>query len=423
MLGKWRIAAVAFVSTLGTAGGAWALELKGSDRLQEMTQAILDACPNALGITFAGGGDESAESAMLAGSQLVAPMSRFMGAGICSAPRPDRAAGTLVALDAAIVMGASSTAGQCGGLRFSGSIPVGGDTYTLANWRDVLRVLFAGTHHDGSVDCNSAVRRALADNWANLFEGTCTGTPCTKVQRLFRGSDASEVTELFLSLLSLPATAQNPNVFCNGTERDDNDPIRRPCLTAEQVCSKAGHLGLVVPIVTTTFLSQGNAYPVAPCTGGMVFASAPRVNTVVGRCPNGDSAIFGDRCLVPADANGNPACLATRFQRPAFVFDNTPRDGVYPTQADGRVYNLHLRTPNGTYQRDPLSRPSTAPSSESTATPVRLARNGRSTSRSGASRKRTRAASASPVTQRRRRQAPPASTSTGSRRPQRTSAI
>jgi hypothetical protein len=350
---KKGIAAGVFVLSIFASGGVEALDLAGSDRLDELVRAVLASCSNASSINYIGGGASAAESAMLNGQQLVAPMSRFMGAGICSARRPDLAAGLTVALDATVLMGGANTAGLCGGLRFSGSVTAGAETYTLSNWRDILRVLFAGVHHDGSVDCNSAVRRALADDWASNFAGTCTGQPCSRIHRLFRSSDASEVTELFLSMLSLPSTSTNPLVFCNGTEKEDKDPVRRPCSDAEQVCGKGGDLGLVLPIISTKVLAPTEAFPTTPCTGRMTFAMAPSIDGVVGRCPNGDIPVFGNSCLVPTDVNGNPVCLSRKATHPAFIFDDTPIDGVRPSRADGRVYNLHLHKPDGTYLRDP----------------------------------------------------------------------
>jgi hypothetical protein len=145
----------------------------------------------------------------------------------------------------------------------------------------------------------------------------------------------------------------NPAVFCNGEGSADNDPIRRPCGTDEHVCSRGGSLGLVVPIASTDPLPATEAFPTAPCTTSMKFAPvASRPEGGLDRCPNGDIPVFGDLCLVPVDASGSAACLATKRTKPAFIFDNTPVDGVRPSAADGRAYNLHLRKSDGTYQLD-----------------------------------------------------------------------
>jgi hypothetical protein len=124
------------------------------------------------------------------------------------------------------------------------------------------------------------------------------------------------------------------------------------------VCSKAGYLGLVVPVLSTDFLSASDAFPTAPCTSSMMFAQV--ANGPEGgfdRCPNGDIPVFGNLCLVPVDASGHPGCLATKKTKPAFIFDNTPVDGVAPSRADGRAYNLHLHKLDGTYQLDTTVQP------------------------------------------------------------------
>jgi hypothetical protein len=173
------------------------------------------------------------------------------------------------------------------------------------------------------------------------------------LQRLWRAGDRSDTTATFLTLLALPSA-----VFCNGTELEDNDPIRRPCTSDEQVCGKGGNLGLVVPIVSADFLVQADAFPTTPCTSTMIFAQVANLPSgQLDRCPNGDIPVFGNLCLVPVDASGNPGCLATKNTKPAFIFNNTPVDGVAPSRADGRVYNLHLHKPDGSYQVDPNFQP------------------------------------------------------------------
>jgi hypothetical protein len=83
------------------------------------------------------------------------------------------------------------------------------------------------------------------------------------------------------------------------------------------------------------------AYPLNPCAGKGLFANAP-MDTAGNRdrCPNGDVTVFGSQCLVNADANSVMPCLGGSLQKPAFVFDDTPVDGMAPSASDGRVYNL-----------------------------------------------------------------------------------
>jgi hypothetical protein len=346
------------LAVVTTAASLAALDLQGSDRLAEMTRSIIQTC-GTTSLGYAVNTSNGAEASLLAGTQLLAPMTRFLGTGICSSATLSKASGVASAIDALAVTGSTTSAGTCGGIRFSGDVTVGDTVYTFANWRDVLRVLFTGVQHDGVTDCNGPVRQALANDWNALFQGTCTGGGCTAVQRLWRSGERSDSTSMFLSLLALSAVNATSGVFCNGTEQEDKDPIRRPCSNDEQVCSKAGDLGLVVPVLSTDFLPAGDAFPTAPCTSSMMLAQvAYRPEGGLERCPNGDIPVFGNLCLVPVDANGNPACLATKKTKPAFIFDNSPLDGVTPSRADGRVYNLHLHKADGSYQVDTSLTPS-----------------------------------------------------------------
>jgi hypothetical protein len=58
-------------------------DLKGSDTLLDVTNAILAACPGTAG-RFVGGGSVDGQNAMIAGTQQVAPMSRFLDGGACA---------------------------------------------------------------------------------------------------------------------------------------------------------------------------------------------------------------------------------------------------------------------------------------------------------------------------------------------------
>jgi len=353
----WTFSALAVGTSAATAA---AVDLKGSDRLAQMTRAMALTCGGASGgvVNYIATTSNAAETAMLAGSQLIAPMTRFLGSSICSSTTLSKASGVAAAIDAVVVTGNGSGAGTCGGLRFSGSVAVGEITYSFANWRDVLRVLFAGTQHDGVTDCNAPVRHTLANTWSALFQGTCTSGICSTVQHLWRTGDRADTTNTFLSLLALPALGVNPAVFCNGTELEDKDPVRRTCTDDERVCSKAGDLGVTIPILSAEFLAASEAFPTAPCTSTMMFAQvADRPEGGLDRSPNGDIPVFGNLCLVPVDASGNPGCLATKKTKPAFIFNNTPVDGIAPNRADGRVYNLHLHKLDGTYQLDTTATP------------------------------------------------------------------
>jgi hypothetical protein len=163
----------------------------------------------------------------------------------------------------------------------------------------------------------------------------------------------------------------------------DNDPIRRPCIggtanvharAGEEVCNLDNKLGLVLPIVDSTFIldlpaPNNRQYPTNGCTGfatgkpPTVFSCAIRGTGTKhsGECPNGD-ALNGGACGVPIDAtDGTSQCVAS-----ASTVDAGFQSGFRTlTNNHGRIYNLHMRdgtiTGNIGYMEKPL--PSTVPPS------------------------------------------------------------
>jgi ABC-type phosphate transport system substrate-binding protein len=389
------------------------IHLKGSDTLYEVTSDVLAVCPGATGLVYDGTGSGAGESGLKAGTQTIAPMSRFLsGSAICTlsgaAGSPSTSSALVIGLDGISVVGSAAAAGAatCNGATadcdpttepnvgaaINTTVTLSAGTYTFASWRDVLRVVFAGFDHDAGSDitkrnCNSELRQAVVNNWSNFFQSKCSGGNCTQLRHAFRRDDSSGTTDTFTSLLGLPTASVSANTspFCNalqtadvlsaGVNRlpadfQDNDPIRRACAGTnggtnpsitvghEQVCGRKGDLGFVVPVYPTDFLTPAEAFPTSPCTTNTIFGTAPRViagggtAAGTGRCPNGDIPVFINQCLVPVDANGSAACLAGKSSKPAFVFDNTAVDGVAPSGADGRAYNQNLFKADGTYQVD-----------------------------------------------------------------------
>jgi cysteine-rich repeat protein len=434
--------------TIGTgAVGTAALDnirFQGSDALLELTRSVLANCPgadpdpadqfgapwNGVGLHDDGTGSANAEDRMRTSAQTVAPMSRFLTlaplvSSTTSCPTtppamPATSEGIVFGLDGIAVVASALNGAACNGsvedcdrtteptagLGYAKTITLAdASTYTFRDWRDVLRVLYAGMDHDGGSDianrrCNSLVRQAVANDWSNIFEGACS--TCTQVEHVFRPDDASGTTQTLVSLLGLP-TITYGNVgsirtpFCNAVQISeplpplvnryppdfqDNDPIRRPCTgtnkgvvppnePTKQVCSAKGNLGLALTLTATSFLESGDAFPAVPCAPGyFIFGAAPKqlnasgtgLTTVGVRCPNGDRNILAGICLLPTTETFDPRCLAGINSKPAFIFDNTPVDGVPASRADGRAYNLHLYKSDGTYQfdlRSPLARPLT----------------------------------------------------------------
>lgn len=423
-----RAAMVASATFLLIGGGAsvvGALDnvaLQGSDTLEEVTKDVLMACPGATsaGISYAGGGSSTGENAMAAGRQTVSPMSRFLNATNANCQNGPTAEGLVIGLDGLSIVAGQTNAAACGGgavysntksiaVTDAAGNPVvncvgcasGTNQYVIQDWKDMIALVFAGKHHVPRItvqnpdatrpnlqafyyDCNSDVRRSLVNNWANLFEGSCSGAGCTQLTHAYRRSDLSGTTDTFLSLVGLdsmplaqgvPGASRRPNVFCNaygpdntyyaaGTEPagvrgyvgtfggqgdyQDNDPIRRPCQTGEQICRADGTLGLVLPIEVPANLTNAQNYTTATCTPG--FFRLLRPGTGINVCPNGAGLLIG-KCFQPYIDNGdgtiNSDCVNSRTNIQGFA-----RNGM----RDGRAYNLNMRNADGTYRRDNLNR-------------------------------------------------------------------
>jgi len=412
---RTTIAFATFLTIGAGAVGASALSnisFKGSDTIYEVTNNIIANCPaiTNTGFVYLGTGSGAGESALNTGAQTVAPMSRFLKGGSPTAPgcvsnangAPATAEGLVIGLDGIAIVGAATTAGSAAcngsvadcdrttesnmGLAYSKTITLSASTYTLNGWRDVLRIVYGGANAAaGSTlanrDCNSELRQTIVNNWGNLFESGCTSAACTQLRHAFRRDDSSGTTDTLVSVLGLGSitvasrispfcntlltTAPAPTIGRNQPDYADEDPIRRACAgsgaatstaATEQVCSRLGNLGLVLPIPPVDYLAPSAAYPTTPCAAGAAkFGTAPKnYPSGNGLCPNGDTPVFGNQCLVPVDAAGNAGCLAAKTNKPTFIFNNAAVDGVTPSSAnmDGRVYNLHLYKADGTYQTD-----------------------------------------------------------------------
>jgi ABC-type phosphate transport system substrate-binding protein len=224
---KKTLAGALFVALGAAATGAGALNdisLQGSDTLKPLTIAVIANCPGATGLTYAGGGSGAGEGALKAGSQTVAPMSRFLAAGnVCAfSTNPIEAEALQVGLDALSIVvhkshraacdpdspptGAACTKDVATGIKYT--VPTclaGGD------WKAVLRMIYFGlTPADLSNslylserDCNDQCRIDLVNNWGNMFENACSGGDCTKLQHAFRRDENSGTTDAFRDLLSV----------------------------------------------------------------------------------------------------------------------------------------------------------------------------------------------------------------------------
>ena len=83
------LVAGAFCAMLGTAEVASAQQaIEGSDTLRQWTQQIIQNAGLSAQLTYIGGGSGRGETALVDGTQQIAPMSRFLGgsgaaAGVC----------------------------------------------------------------------------------------------------------------------------------------------------------------------------------------------------------------------------------------------------------------------------------------------------------------------------------------------------
>jgi len=243
---RTTIAIASFLAVGASAVGVSALDLRGSDTLQVMTVNLLnDATLDCGGVgnspvgdlAYIGTGSGNGQSSMVGNTQEIAPMSRAMNTGVCTGTAATTnhadatlAEGIVFALDG-ISMVASNAFASCAGsptcgtdspvngLRNSGQIP--GTSFTVADWRDALRLLYFGatstTLTMATRDCGGAVRRALVSNWNNLFQSCNTGLCATGIQHAFRRNDESGTTDTFVSLLGVTAInlAGHVSPFCN----------------------------------------------------------------------------------------------------------------------------------------------------------------------------------------------------------------
>jgi hypothetical protein len=214
--------------------------------------------------------------------------------------------------------------------------------------------------------CTSDVRRSLVSQWDNIIQAnpaTCTGqASCGTLRRLYRRADDSGTTDTFLSLLGLASvrsgSGEEQEPFCNGRERQDNDPIRRTCLPDDDVCGALpSGMGLVQAVELYQVLNVSPAnmlaawYPTTPCTTGVfVLRDAPILpgGASATTCPDGAPQILG-QCLTPqsgpANATGTAIggnCLNSQL--------NT--SFLTPGGNDGRAFNRELRSSAGNMRNE-----------------------------------------------------------------------
>jgi hypothetical protein len=274
---------------------------------------------------------------------------------------------------------------------------------------------------DPNVACISIVQHTGASPFCNAVRpnfALSQTVPTTCMQ----GSDAThDPTSVLLTGSPPAATATGPGLFCSvggpgvclvpgavcnttgtcepcqsenavyRTNFQDNDPIRRTCFgtgtiapptgqNSEDVCSHSGDLGLLLPMADVAevgdngSVSDPGRYNATPChAGSFISATAPEVYDAMTQarwtcargllCPNGDKCNNFGGCIVPADVNLNPQCLAAKTNAPANTISSIPVPIVSPRGpfiAEGRAFNQHLYKLVGTaaaYQTNGFSTP------------------------------------------------------------------
>jgi hypothetical protein len=365
-------------------------------------------------VVYLGGGSGAGADAMASGTQYVAPMSSALKSTYC-AGREATAEALNHSLDAISMYRSSNSVASAdsttctaekncesaadntkpvnyirvydlngdGAVTCPGCTDENGDgvanEYKFADWKDVLALAYGGKHHETptpTVNCNSDVRWALAglstttalggqevepldctnDCWEGFFmkdaSVDCTDEKCNVNWHIWRRGDKSGTTDTFKSLTGITS-------FCNGTEIQDNDPVRRPVHAREDI---PGRTDLAMPVSGVTNSCTGNnGATVSVVTGARTlgwlmpvvvpptFANKNTNSCSKGAygwmsvpfllrpaCEDGGASVFG-QCLEPKDSTGQYGCV--NFVGNANMFT--------PTGADTRASNMVQRNKLG----------------------------------------------------------------------------
>jgi hypothetical protein len=248
------IATFLVVGAAATGAAAIVSPYQGSDTLYNVTTQAIAAAGISPSNAYVGGGSGNGQSAMVKGTQQTAPMSRMLnnGGGICTfgggtaGSKDTSASGIVIGLDAVDILSSQTAGGAAAcngtadntgtGLAFSGTSGVFASGNTGQTWKWVLALVYGGKDlSNGTVDCNSAARKALVANWSNLFQNGCAnGTSACSAAPIngalwhaYRRDDTSGTSDVFASILGLsPSTSNSANngfgtsPYCNALNWD-----------------------------------------------------------------------------------------------------------------------------------------------------------------------------------------------------------
>jgi hypothetical protein len=358
------IAAVATFAALGAGAlGVHAFDLKGSDTLKKLTVQVVAACPGAAGvINYVGGGSGAGESAMVAGTQHVSPMSRFLAgtgtSGVCAVDTT-KAEAIEIAGDAIIISmnnahhaacdpnqgGALDNACQgytSGGLDRSRTLSTG---VTLTSWKDTLRLVYmglapndfplaAGTGPGDQVlaaniarrNCEDPSRLELVNTFGKLFDIDCgSDGGCTKLQHAFRRDENSGTTDFFRETLGVESGTQFGNKgfpFCNEYV---------PAVTINSATSTAPGNG-----VACTSNAQCTAAGYSQCVTGTCHrpSNGCTVASSAADCPSGFSCDPGQLQCAQTCSIGNDATCSSVIPGATCHAAGVCKPGTCTTDAD-----------------------------------------------------------------------------------------
>jgi hypothetical protein len=276
-------------------------------------------------LAYSGGGQTPGETALKTAStnQVIAVFTQQLtdsGTGSVCATNPG-------AQD--IVIGVDGILNVANASHFSGNPQVSSALGGSSPTANVISILYTGfdfSNAGAGNDCNGNTRRALLSNYASVFSGSSIPAN-TPIKHLYRRGDASATSKSFLQLLGIPTANQK---YCNGTDSQDLDPIRRQVGTAEQVAEFDGTLGVVLPIVIPTFSNLATdlytgANGTSPAAFGK-FAGGPSPSCASGPSSTDPSSAGAGSAAGPYAGLASPA--------PA-TLPNTPRcDCRYPVPAN-----------------------------------------------------------------------------------------
>jgi len=273
-----KLAAMAFIASVGVSASAHAaaLDLRGSDTLEEVTKDVIAVSSLNGFINYLGGGSGTGQAAMVAGTQKIAPMSRELNGTACTSA----ASQLLIGLDGIAIVASNQLFGDSmdqtptdptddcndsisGGSSLSvpGCTAADGctvaGTYTFTSWKDVLAIIYGGQNHTTAaqlingarnparINCASNVRQALVNDWASIFTdvGTdpqaCRASSCLKLKHAFRRGDLSGTTDTFVGLVGLVPVPPYTTTFATFVPTKDANATANPfCNAGEALMNK-----------------------------------------------------------------------------------------------------------------------------------------------------------------------------------------